>query len=363
VEGEQPDADKVRITQGDGGIDVHVGDLTDPDGIDVYQCKFFPQGLEDIQKEQLRKSFRTCRDSSKFKTKKWTLCLPVDLSIDEKHWFEEWRNKQAETGIVIEDVWGAMKLEGLLFQEKNKGLKEAFFKEEYLTQIRQLHVMLMNLVPSIAERLNQEAGERELERRAAWRLRQDKYVAKFVQAIQEDFFALIQEELAANQGAIQSHRSQPAFWECVIRPPWIPDQPFIDSLQRCRSVVQHCQVGPLSASFPDLSYSKEHTGPDWVGGKLKVCGFECWRFSQRGLFATILTTHDELILPSTQPCISVDYMLFRLTQMFRFAARFGVKATNDGMGEIGVRLAGIKNRPLSLEAGFVRGQYCTTDLT
>ena len=103
MEGEQPDADKVRIEQGDGGIDVYVGEFSDPDGIDVYQCKFFPMGLEGAQKEQIRKSYRTCRDSKKFKTKSRTICLPVDLTIDEKKWFEDWRTKQASAGIVIVD--------------------------------------------------------------------------------------------------------------------------------------------------------------------------------------------------------------------------------------------------------------------
>ena len=45
LKAEQPQADKVRVEQGDGGIDVHIGDLTDPGGIEVFQCKFFAQGL------------------------------------------------------------------------------------------------------------------------------------------------------------------------------------------------------------------------------------------------------------------------------------------------------------------------------
>src|SRR5262249_46437512 len=53
VERDQPDADKVRIEQGDGGLDVFVGNLTDPHGLEVYQCKFFPQGLGDSQKDQI----------------------------------------------------------------------------------------------------------------------------------------------------------------------------------------------------------------------------------------------------------------------------------------------------------------------
>jgi hypothetical protein len=166
VKGEQPSADKVRVERGDGGIDVHVGELTDPAGIEVYQCKFFPQGVEDAQKAQIRESFKRCQDSTKFKTKKWTVCLPVDLSVDEKRWFEEWRGKQAGSGIVIGDLWGATMLERLLYQAKNRGLREAFFKEEHLAQIRESHALLQRLLPDIAERLRLDAEDRERARRA-----------------------------------------------------------------------------------------------------------------------------------------------------------------------------------------------------
>jgi hypothetical protein len=42
VKQEHLEAGKVRVGQGDGGIDVYVGELNDPGGIEVYQCKFFP---------------------------------------------------------------------------------------------------------------------------------------------------------------------------------------------------------------------------------------------------------------------------------------------------------------------------------
>ncbi len=70
VKGEQSDASKVRVEQGDEGVDVYVGNLTDAAGIDVYQCKFFPQGLGESQKAQVRKSFKRCRESNKSQLKK-----------------------------------------------------------------------------------------------------------------------------------------------------------------------------------------------------------------------------------------------------------------------------------------------------
>ena len=67
-------------------------------GIDIYQCKFFPLGLGESQKEQIRRSFRTRRDSDKFKVKCSTLCLPRDLSTDERKWFDQWRAKETGSG-------------------------------------------------------------------------------------------------------------------------------------------------------------------------------------------------------------------------------------------------------------------------
>jgi hypothetical protein len=162
VQKEQPNASKVRLERGDDGIDVHVGDLTNTAGIDVYQCKFFPQGLGESQKSQVRESFRRCRESANFKLKRWTLCLPVDLSVDEKRWFEEWKGRQASFGIGIDDLWTATKLEGLLYQEKNRGLKEAFFKEEYLAQIREMHSQLQQLVAEVIARLPNPSERKHL---------------------------------------------------------------------------------------------------------------------------------------------------------------------------------------------------------
>lgn len=54
IKSQESRAQKVRVSQGDGGIDAHVNDLSDPGGVHVYQCKFFREGLEDSQKGQIR---------------------------------------------------------------------------------------------------------------------------------------------------------------------------------------------------------------------------------------------------------------------------------------------------------------------
>jgi hypothetical protein len=114
--------------------------------VDVYQIKFFPDGIGDSQKAQICDSFNRVRESNAFTTKSWTLCLPIDMSLDEKKWFDGWKESQSTTGIDIRPVWSAFHLEGLLYMEKNRGLREAFFQEEHLKQIRDMHSLLHKLL-------------------------------------------------------------------------------------------------------------------------------------------------------------------------------------------------------------------------
>lgn len=83
----------IRIHQGDGGIDVYVG-LLGVEPVAVYQCKFFLNGIDESQKEQIRKSFRTASKSERFELKSWHLCLPQDLTLDEAAWFDGWSQKK-----------------------------------------------------------------------------------------------------------------------------------------------------------------------------------------------------------------------------------------------------------------------------
>jgi hypothetical protein len=360
VRGEQPNADKVRIVRGDGGIDIHVGELTDPDGIHVYQCKFFPQQLEDSQKSQIRKSFQGCRESDKFKLKKWTLCLPIDLSVDEKRWFEEWRTKQAASGVLIEDAWGATKLEGLLYKENNRTLREAFFKEEHLTQIRELHAMLKHLVVDIGERLRQDAAERDHAQRSEALARQEDDLAHFLQAARESYRTLA--EQAASSGGFR--RQGPANWEVVIRPSWIPAHAYINTLKECWSIVEACRVGSNGWEYPIVRRGNRESGHDWVGATESYqLSVESWRLSQKGLFAHMFPIWDDIEQVGTQPqkwpwelprgfvpqhFFDIDVAIRTFTHIFRFAASLAERAFDPGEGtvEVTIRLTKTRDRVL-----------------
>jgi hypothetical protein len=359
VKSEQPSADKVRIVQGDGGIDVYVGELTDPQGIHVYQCKFFPLGLEDSQKGQIRKSFQACRDGDKFRLRKWTLCLPIDLSVDEKRWFEEWRSKQADSGVEIDDPWGALKLEGLLYRETNRELREAFFKEEHLTQIRELHAMLNRLLPDIAERLRQDAAERDAARQSGALANQQDELTRFVHAARESY----QNQVGHAASASGYPSKRPSNWEVVIRPSWIPAHNRINTLKECWSVVEACRVRSNGWEYPVVTRGNRESGQDWVGAtRTHQLDVESWRLSQKGLFVHLFPIWDDvenLEQPKSWPWdlpkgfvpqhfLSIDVAMRAITHIFQFGMNLAETAFDPGDGtvEISVRLTGTRDRVL-----------------
>lgn len=128
IRSQHPNVERTRIVHGDGGIDGHAGSLRSRVGVDVFQIKFFPSRVGEHQKKQIRESFQRCTANKRVKVKSWTLCLPIDMSVDEKRWFDGWKNRQRQTTLEIRPVWGACMLEGLLYQEANRQLLREFFQ-------------------------------------------------------------------------------------------------------------------------------------------------------------------------------------------------------------------------------------------
>ncbi len=84
---------QVRVKQGDGGIDIFIGELgIEP--ITVIQCKFFLETFGDSQKSQIRDSFDTAINSNKYELKEWILCIPRVIDIDENSWWFKWKHKK-----------------------------------------------------------------------------------------------------------------------------------------------------------------------------------------------------------------------------------------------------------------------------
>lgn len=119
------DSHNIKVSQGDEGIDVLVGDFSAP--IDVFQCKYFVDGIGRSQKQQISHSFDRAYESSKFKMKRWILCLPCELTAKEFQWWSEWRNRMTELrGIQIELYDGCY----LITQLKKQEIYDAAFDDD-----------------------------------------------------------------------------------------------------------------------------------------------------------------------------------------------------------------------------------------
>jgi hypothetical protein len=153
IRSENPSVDRVRVFRGDGGIDAFDGGLTDPSGVDVYQVKYFPEKIDDSQKNQIRDSFKRVRENTDFVTRSWTLCLPIDMSIEERKWLDDWKSKQAGSGITIRPVWGATKIQSLLLMDENRNIRESFFQQENPQQLREMSDRLQKILNEITDRI------------------------------------------------------------------------------------------------------------------------------------------------------------------------------------------------------------------
>lgn len=82
---------------GDDGIDAYVNNITDPNSISVYQCKYFTERIGDTQKTQIKYSFDTLMNSiHKDRVKNWFLCIPTTLISSEHDWWLTWSNAMSQ---------------------------------------------------------------------------------------------------------------------------------------------------------------------------------------------------------------------------------------------------------------------------
>jgi hypothetical protein len=123
----------IRTHQGDFGIDVLVGSFVSP--VDVYQCKFFVDGVGATQRSQITASYSRAAHNDKYVLKDWYLCLPVAMSVDESKHFDKWKaDEESLTGRKITNV-SPVKLMELAYKHK---FLSAAFNDELGTSLRDL---------------------------------------------------------------------------------------------------------------------------------------------------------------------------------------------------------------------------------
>ncbi len=140
-------AHNIRVSQGDSGIDVLVGDFSKP--IENYQCKYFIDGIGDSQKQQIRSSFESAVNSKNYKMKKWVLCVPCCLTAKEFKWWSTWSaKKKKSSGIDISLFDGGY----LITQLKKFDIYEKNFDDD----IRQNLQMILEGMNEEKKRITEE---------------------------------------------------------------------------------------------------------------------------------------------------------------------------------------------------------------
>ncbi len=132
-------AQQIKANPGDEGIDVFVGDFVNP--IEVYQCKFFLDGVGVSQQKQIRESFSSAINSGEYTLSKWYLCIPKVMDIHEQKWWSGWKLKmETKHSIPIILIDGSELLD--LLKENN--LFNRVFDIEDKLKIEEIYEYLMN---------------------------------------------------------------------------------------------------------------------------------------------------------------------------------------------------------------------------
>jgi hypothetical protein len=125
----------MRAQGGDWGIDAFVGEL---DGeLVIWQAKFFLDGLGTPQRRQVEESLASALKQAAQRDHTvagWTLCLPIDLSPQERTWWERFAKQREKAHRIPIQLW-----ERLDF-ERMTGMPEcANVRAEYFPQLPAIH--------------------------------------------------------------------------------------------------------------------------------------------------------------------------------------------------------------------------------
>lgn len=140
----------VEVRQGDGGIDIFMGNIgIEP--IDVIQCKFFISGIGESQKDQIRQSFRTAIESREYIAKSWTLCIINLLDLQQNKWWSTWKKNTEEKYKLPNNFIHLKDGNEIIDLLKQHNLYNTSFELEDSIKIREIHDTIVkgNTAPKI----------------------------------------------------------------------------------------------------------------------------------------------------------------------------------------------------------------------
>jgi hypothetical protein len=100
-------------------VDLFSGALVD--GPAIWQCKYFPNGLKDVQRRQVVKSLDTAIQN--FGPRRWTLMVPIDLNTGEYEWLQKLRSDYSDKTLI--ELFSASNFVRELIQRRN--IRDAVF--------------------------------------------------------------------------------------------------------------------------------------------------------------------------------------------------------------------------------------------
>ena len=126
---QHPTATEVRANPGDWGIDTFVGSLVDK--VNIWQSKYFVDGLGDAQKSQVRDSLKSAManaERNRYAVESWTLCVPWELTAPERQWWDrkvrDW--KKLHPGVAF-DLWDPPRLRSYLMSPDAEHVLHEFY--------------------------------------------------------------------------------------------------------------------------------------------------------------------------------------------------------------------------------------------
>lgn len=146
-------------------------------------------------------------------------------------------------------------------------------------------------------------------------------------------------------------------WRVNIHPTRF-ERSRIPTLTKCREILRNSVVQLRGWDYPHFDYDETTNGEDWIESSCDFQGLiEYWRFYQSGQFIHHFAFREDYELDPNKlsmdvpPSPSGRYLsilssLYRVTEIYEFAARLASKSVLSPAVEISIKLVGTKERQL-----------------
>ncbi len=172
-----------------------------------------------------------------------------------------------------------------------------------------------------------------------------------------------------NSSELMEKIKSTGYWRVNVRPIEF-NASRIPQLSDCWDLVESGQTRLRGWDFPHIDQDYHRNMDDWIESGTEFMDMkEYWRFYQSGqfihYFAFTEDYHEVSWVSSAyktgkpEKWLGIIATLYRLTEIFEFAARLGAKGVLSSGAKISIKLAGTQSRDLVFEQGsrYLPGRY------